>query len=192
MTMRAVVFLSLACALAFACGSSPSRPPAVESSASTTGAPPPSPTMSPSVVVAAPITTSGSASVATDAPTPPPEGSAASIVAPHPPTQISARHVLIQYMGAQHADSAIVRTKEQAYSVAEEVLRRAKSGEDFARLAVEFSDEPNAAARGGSLGRFGHGQMVHDFEDTAFSLAPGQISGIVETPFGYHIIQRTE
>jgi parvulin-like peptidyl-prolyl isomerase len=108
------------------------------------------------------------------------------------PAQITARHVLIQYMGAQHADSSILRTKEQAYAVAQEVLRRAKAGEDFARLAVEFSDEPNASARGGSLGRFGHGQMVRDFEEAAFSLAPGQLSGIVETPFGFHIIQRTE
>ena len=105
---------------------------------------------------------------------------------------ITARHILIQYMGALHAESSIVRTKDQAYAVAQDVLRRAKAGEDFARLAVEFSDEPNAASRGGSLGRFGHGQMVRPFEDAAFSLAPGQLSGVVETPFGFHIIQRTE
>jgi NIMA-interacting peptidyl-prolyl cis-trans isomerase 1 len=108
------------------------------------------------------------------------------------PTRITARHVLIQYMGAQSAHSSIVRTKEQAFEVAQEVLKRAKSGEDFARLAVEFSDEPNAGARGGSLGRFGHGQMVHEFEDAAFALSVGQLSGIVETPFGFHVIQRTE
>jgi peptidyl-prolyl cis-trans isomerase NIMA-interacting 1 len=95
-------------------------------------------------------------------------------------------------MGAQQAASSIVRTKEQAYTVAKEVLARAKAGDDFTRLAVEYSDEPGAGSRGGSLGRFGHGQMVHEFEDAAFALSVGQISGIVESPFGFHIIQRTE
>jgi NIMA-interacting peptidyl-prolyl cis-trans isomerase 1 len=108
------------------------------------------------------------------------------------PDRITARHVLIQYMGAQSAHSSIVRTKDQALTVAQEVLRRARAGDDFARLAVEYSDEPNAGQRGGSLGRFGHGQMVHQFEDAAFGLKVGEISGIIETPFGFHIIQRTE
>jgi parvulin-like peptidyl-prolyl isomerase len=108
------------------------------------------------------------------------------------PAQISARHILIQWMGAQQAEPSVVRTRDQAMRVAEDVLRRARSGEDFARLAVEFSDEPGAGHRGGSLGRFGHGQMVKEFEDAVFALEPGEISGIVESPFGFHIIQRTE
>jgi NIMA-interacting peptidyl-prolyl cis-trans isomerase 1 len=95
-------------------------------------------------------------------------------------------------MGAQSAGANIVRTKEQALVVAKEVLKHAKAGDDFARLALDYSDEPNAGSRGGSLGRFGHGQMVHEFEDAAFALKVGEISGIVETPFGFHIIQRTE
>jgi hypothetical protein len=111
---------------------------------------------------------------------------------PAHPTHITARHILIQYMGAKQASSSIVRTKEQAYVVAQEVLRRAKAGDDFARLALEYSDEPGAGSRGGSLGRFGRGQMVHEFEDAAFALPVGKLSGIVETPFGFHIIERTE
>ena len=108
------------------------------------------------------------------------------------PEKISARHVLIQWMGCDHAPASVVRTRDQAHAVAEEVLRKAKAGADFARLALDYSDEPNASARGGSLGRFGHGQMVKAFEEAAFALAPGEISGMVETPFGYHVIQRTE
>jgi parvulin-like peptidyl-prolyl isomerase len=95
-------------------------------------------------------------------------------------------------MGCQSVAPSVVRTRDQAHAVAVEVLRRVKAGEDFARLVVEFSDEPNAGARGGSLGRFGHGAMVREFEDAAFALEPGQVSDVVESPFGFHIIQRTE
>ena len=64
------------------------------------------------------------------------------------------------------------------------------SGEiDFSEAAMEYSDCPSGA-RGGDLGEFGRGQMVSAFEDTAFSLAIGQMSGIVETQFGYHLIIR--
>ncbi len=109
-----------------------------------------------------------------------------------PPSRIGARHVLVQWMGAERAASSIVRTREQALSLAREVHRRAKAGDDFARLAVEYSDEPGAANRGGSLGRFGKGQMVGAFEEAAFKLKVGEISDVVETGFGYHVIQRTE
>jgi hypothetical protein len=109
-----------------------------------------------------------------------------------PPAKISARHVLIQWMGSDRAGKSVLRTKEQAQVLAQEVLKRAKAGDDIGRLAVEYSDEPNAGPRGGSLGRFGKGQMVGAFEQTAFQLDVGEISGIVETPFGFHIIQRTE
>ena len=108
------------------------------------------------------------------------------------PAKISARHVLIQFMGSDRAGKSVLRTREQALSLAQEVLKRAKAGDDLGRLANEYSDEPNAGARGGSLGRFTRGQMVPAFDQVAFKLRVGQISDIVETPFGFHIIQRTE
>jgi hypothetical protein len=122
--------------------------------------------------------------------TPTPSASAPASKAP--PAKISARHILIQWMGCDHAAPNVVRTRDQALAVAKEVLKRARAGEDFARLAVEYSDEPNADQRGGSLGRFGHGAMVKAFEDAAFALQPGEISDVVETGFGFHVIQRTE
>jgi NIMA-interacting peptidyl-prolyl cis-trans isomerase 1 len=167
----------------------------------------PAPSADPTATVAAPSTSSRT--LIGDIPANPPDGAGSSSSAraktdaaatissaragsTDRPAQISARHVLIQWMGAQSAGASVVRTREQARSVAEDVLRKAKSGVDFARLAVEFSDEPGAGHRGGSLGRFGHGQMVKQFEDAAFALQPNEISGIVESPFGFHIIQRTE
>lgn len=108
------------------------------------------------------------------------------------PKRIGARHVLVQWMGSERAGKAVLRTKDQALVLVQEVLRRAKAGEDVGRLANEYSDEPNAGARGGSLGRFTRGQMVPAFDQVAFKLRVGQVSDIVETPFGYHIIQRTE
>lgn len=108
------------------------------------------------------------------------------------PEEIGASHLLVQFAGAQGAKPSVVRTKQQARDRAEEALAKAREGVDFAELVKQYSDEPGAAERGGALGRFPHHAMVKPFADAAFHLKVGELSNVVESPFGYHVILRTE
>jgi peptidyl-prolyl cis-trans isomerase NIMA-interacting 1 len=129
-------------------------------------------------------------------PAPAQEAQAAAPSAPAPPPpaeeQIAASHVLIQYKGSLRAGPDVKRSKDEAKKLAAEVMNKAKKGQDFAGLAKQYSDEPGAKQRMGTLGKFGKGNMVKPFSDAAFALKPGEISDIVETDFGFHVIKRTE
>ena len=96
--------------------------------------------------------------------------------------QIRASHIL---------RSADKHGEDEARKQIENMKAEIDAGTDFAELAIAHSDCPSGA-RGGDLGTFGKGAMVPEFETAAFALAVGEVSGPVETDFGYHLIQRTE
>lgn len=99
------------------------------------------------------------------------------------PERVHARHILIKVTkDMTAAEKAAAKTK------AEQIDAELKKGADFATLAKKYSQD-GSAAQGGDLGTFSKGQMVPEFEKAAFSLDVNQISNVVETQFGYHIIQ---
>jgi len=108
------------------------------------------------------------------------------------PAEIAARHLLVAYKGALRASPGIGRSKNEARTRAEEAQKRAMAGEDFVELVKQYSDEPGAGERGGDLGKFDRQSMVPAFANAAFALKVGEISTVVETQFGYHVIKRTE
>ena len=99
------------------------------------------------------------------------------------PEEIRASHILLTTEGK---DDAAVRAQ------AEQVLKEAKSGADFAALAKKYSQDETSAAQGGDLDYFSRGRMVGAFETAAFAMKPGEISDLVKTEFGYHIIKLTD
>jgi peptidyl-prolyl cis-trans isomerase C len=99
---------------------------------------------------------------------------------------VRASHILFRV-----DEKATDAEKKKVHAQAEAVLKQAKSGADFAELAKKHSAD-GSAAQGGDLNFFTHGQMVPAFDQAAFALQPGQISDIVTTQFGYHIIKVTE
>ncbi len=108
------------------------------------------------------------------------------------PKTIGAKHILVMHKDSERRPPTVTRSKEEARARAEEALKKVRAGEDFDAAVLKYSDEPGAAERSGDLGVFEKKVMVKAFSDTAFKLKVGEISEIVETPFGYHVIKRTE
>ena len=99
------------------------------------------------------------------------------------PEAVHASHILVSPADASPEADARARAR------ADSLLERVRKGENFARLARENSDDPATSDQGGDLGDFGRGAMLPEFERAAFALRPGEVSGLVKTEVGYHIIR---
>ncbi len=124
--------------------------------------------------------------------------------------QVRARHILVSIREPQPTPTAVPagqptptpdpsatpapepRDEAQALARITEVQQKLAAGEDFAKLAEQYSDDPGSGATGGELGWFGRGMMVPEFEEAAFQLELGKVSAPVKTAFGYHIIKVEE
>ena len=108
------------------------------------------------------------------------------------PEEVQASHILISYKGADRADADITRSKEEAKAEAERIRKLiVEDGQDFAEMAKEHSDGPSST-KGGDLGKFKFEVMAKPFSEAAFALGIDEVSEVVETGFGFHVIKRTE
>ena len=102
----------------------------------------------------------------------------------------NARHILIAFAGSPAAQPGKPElTEEQAKAKAEELRKKIQGGASFEELAKAESDDVGSGANGGSLGEFGRGQMVPEFEQAAFTTPVGQLSDVIRTQFGYHLLK---
>jgi hypothetical protein len=107
--------------------------------------------------------------------------------AEQPGLEVRARHVLLSL-----PPDATPAQRDSVIALARDVQQRAAGGEDFGALAELYSHDPGSARQGGDLGFFGRGQMVAPFEEAAMGLREGQVSDVIETPFGFHVIKVEE
>jgi hypothetical protein len=144
---------------------------------------------------AAPATSAPS--VPTPAPKTAPSAGATATASAKAPKDDEPR-ISVQHLVVTHADSImgkslkIMRTREQAKQRAGEALARARKGEDFVKLINEYSEEPGTKETRGELKNFTRGDAISAFGDAAFKLKVGEISDLVDTPFGYMVIKRTD
>lgn len=108
------------------------------------------------------------------------------------PKQVGAKHILVMHAQSKSKPEGVTRTREQARARAAEALAKIRAGAEFDASVKEYTDEPGGAERNGDLGVFERTAMVKSFSDAAFALSVGQVSELVETVYGFHIIKRTE
>ena len=161
-------------ALLFACNEDKPSTPARSTNASPASAAPTAANVA--------ATTSAPAAVTVDA-------SPATTAAPD---AIAAQHILVTFKGAKGAPKGVSRSKADANNRAKEALAKARSGADFTALVAEYSEDPGSKDRLGNLGKFTREKMTKPFADAAFALGVNEISEVVETDFGFHVIKRNQ
>ena len=125
-------------------------------------------------------------------PAAPVEAVAASASAAPVPDAIIAQHILVAYKGAKRVPKGVTRSKAEAKARAAEALAKIQSGTPFEDAVTQYSDDAGSADRMGSVGKFRRDAMDPAFSAAAFALRVGQVSDVVETPFGFHVIKRTQ
>ncbi len=128
------------------------------------------------------------AAVPSVAPSAAPAASAPFVV----PDTIIAQHVLITYKGAKSAPPTTKRSKDEARALASKVRDEAKAGKPFEDLVTAYSEDPASKDRLGSVGKITKDKVVKEFATAAFALRMNEISDVTESPFGFHVIKRSQ
>jgi parvulin-like peptidyl-prolyl isomerase len=108
------------------------------------------------------------------------------------PNQVGAKHLLVMHKDSLSKPPGVTRSREEARARAQEALVKIRGGARFEQMVREYTDEPGGAERDGDLGVFQRATMVKQFADATFALKVGEVSDVVETKYGFHVIKRTE
>ena len=111
--------------------------------------------------------------------------------APASAPDLGANHIIVQWKGSAFAPAGITRTEDEAKARATEALAKARGGAKFGDLVKEYSDDPGGAANGGDFGFVRKGKVPPGFYETVARTKVGEISDLVRSPLGFHVIQRT-
>ncbi len=111
---------------------------------------------------------------------------------PKEPDRVGLKQILVKYTGAKNAPASITRSREDACLRAMEARDKLRGGADWDAVVKDYSDEAGAATRGGLVGRVERKELVPSVADAAFELDLSTLSDVVESPFGFHLVFRTE